>query len=111
MPLQLKDRAEDWLLRKKGYSKVKLSSLQLFTLTMVDMRLSAEEKWKRCRIVAVSFSAPLCFGLETQPAVCVHPAFKLHIKNCKCKPSFKAYETALFLLKAEASCIGQHFVR
>ena len=51
------------------------------TLTTEDMRLRAEEKWKRCRMVAVSFSAPLCFGLETHPAVCVHPVCQNHVKN------------------------------
>ena len=39
------------------------------TLTIADMRLRADEKWKRWRMVTVSFSPLSCLGLDTLPAV------------------------------------------
>ena len=76
------------------------------TLTMEDMRLRAEEKWKRCRMVAVSFSAPLCFGLETQPAVCVHPMCQKDVKNTDIGVVIRE-ESLEYLLQPVLPCVLQ----
>ena len=44
------------------------------TLTMTAMRLSAEEKWKRCRTVTLSLLAPARLGLVIAPPVYAQPA-------------------------------------